>query len=354
MQTCFLFFFQEGKNTKNLISPVFISLKRKKQQNKKQQPRRQKTFAGNIGSGQNSTNNNSFNFDVYSILKPQHKIFTPQTSSFLEWFIGFSEGDGSFFLKENKPIFVINQADLVLLNSIRTELGFGFVYTFNQSNRTYARYCVQDEKGVEMLISIFNGNIHLEKVQTRFENWLNQYNKVYNKSIALKPRRNPSQISLDNAWISGFFDAEGGLSASISTSENMLLGIRLRLKAYVDQQYELPVMQKIANCFNLNQVTVRDKKNQYYRADMSTKKTLISVQKYLNTYKLRSKKKYVFTIWNRLVDLFGSGQHLSQSRDFLERRVKKLQELNAYFKTTETVCRSLDEDISKGIINIPD
>ena len=50
-------------------------------------------------------------------------------SRFVEWFIGFSEGDGCFCKKDAYPIFVINQADLEVLNLERTTLGFGSVST---------------------------------------------------------------------------------------------------------------------------------------------------------------------------------------------------------------------------------
>ena len=240
-----------------------------------------------------------------------------------------------------------------MLKSIQNELGFGIVYTFNQNNCVYARYLVQGEQNVETLISIFNGNIHLDKVYLRFKNWVNGFNSVYNKSIILKPQRTPNQFSLDTAWFSGFMDAEGGLSASFTDAPRMAAKKRLKLKSYVDQQSELLLMNEITNSFKVSKVTVRSEKNKHYRVEMVSKTSLEKIQNYLKTHKLRSKKRYVFVIWNNLVNLFLSKQHLVQSNSFLEKRVKKLQYFNDYFKQNKTVYRSIEEDINKGIITLP-
>jgi hypothetical protein len=57
---------------------------------------------------------------------------------FLDWFIGFTEGDGSFqiFTESGKKhlCFMLNQADLGLLNYIKKQFGFGNVTIFSQPN----------------------------------------------------------------------------------------------------------------------------------------------------------------------------------------------------------------------------
>nr|ALO20936.1 putative LAGLIDADG homing endonuclease [Microglena monadina] len=105
-----------------------------------------------------------FNFNEYYKKKSCH--ISKLNVDLLEWFIGFSEGDGSFVIKrtEKRILFVINQADLELMDKIRSLLGFGVVRTFKQNGRLYARYIVADQNGINKLIALFNGNIHLEKV----------------------------------------------------------------------------------------------------------------------------------------------------------------------------------------------
>jgi hypothetical protein len=168
-----------------------------------------------------------YDFSSYQVLKPSHKKTkssqingkTAQPlneQTFLEWFVGFSEGDGSFLIKKKFPVFVINQADLPLLRKMRALLGFGFVSTFRQNNAIYARYTISGGENIQRLISIFNGNIQLNKVHCRFSEWVFVYNNIYCNSksgknpIIVKPCRKATDVCLTNAWLSGFFDAEGG------------------------------------------------------------------------------------------------------------------------------------------------
>ena len=60
----------------------------------------------------------NFNFDYYyKYFKPQH--IKQIDRNFLEWFIGFSEGDGSFVVTNNRCYFFINQKDIKLLYKIK-------------------------------------------------------------------------------------------------------------------------------------------------------------------------------------------------------------------------------------------
>ena len=110
----------------------------------------------------------AFSFDYYfEHYKPQH--IKSKNSTFLEWFIGFSEGDGSFIVSKQRCYFIINQKDIKLLYNIRTSLGFGQVITYSQNNRTYGRYVVQDQKNCKRLTHIFNGNLVLKKQMIDFK-----------------------------------------------------------------------------------------------------------------------------------------------------------------------------------------
>jgi hypothetical protein len=65
---------------------------------------------------------NPYNFSSFLSCTPGKVV----DKDFLEWFVGFSEGDGSFgIIKEegqsDRLVFVINQADKRLLEVIRDE-----------------------------------------------------------------------------------------------------------------------------------------------------------------------------------------------------------------------------------------
>lgn len=79
----------------------------------------------------------------------------------MTWFIGFTEGEGSFIVNNRGDLaFVITQStsDIRVLNFIKETLGFGKV--ISQSAKT-SRYVTQSKKEIDIIISIFNGNIVL-------------------------------------------------------------------------------------------------------------------------------------------------------------------------------------------------
>lgn len=291
---------------------------------------------------QNFSNKQSyFNFSSYLDLKPSHK--NVMSNQFLEWFIGFSEGDGCFGLKKGRPFFMINQADLGLMYTIRTQLGFGKVLTFQQDNKIYARYSVSNKEGIKRLISLFNGNIHLHKTHRRFDHWTNAYNVVYNENICIKPRLVPNLISLKTSWLAGFFDAEGCCYAGFSLDNRMKTGFRLRLKASIDQKCELDILKQISDLFELQRVTIRDNKKEYYRVEMVSKKSLSLITHYLDKHKLQGRKAEVYAVWKRLVNRYISNQHLIMDPTLLKKRVEKVQQLNQAFKNEKNVYNLLKE-----------
>jgi hypothetical protein len=98
------------------------------------------------------------------------------SSNFLTWFIGFSEGEGSFIVNNRGDLaFVVTQSttDIKVLYFIQETLGFGKV--ISQSVKT-SRYITQSKKEIEIIIKIFNGNIILPTKQVRFEKFILAFN----------------------------------------------------------------------------------------------------------------------------------------------------------------------------------
>ena len=89
----------------------------------------------------------------------------------LEWFIGFSEGDGSLITsKFGVPCFVITQKEPDILYSIRNKLGFGET-KYDKSANCY-RYVVRDLTSIIKLIFIFKGNLFLDHRINQLNNWI--------------------------------------------------------------------------------------------------------------------------------------------------------------------------------------
>ncbi|KAI9708139.1 MAG: cytochrome c oxidase subunit 1 [Candelaria pacifica] len=149
---------------------------------------------------------------------------------FLEWFVGFSEGDGSFVVSKSRLFFIINQKEEKVLHRIRTELGF------------------------ERLIHLFNGNLVLHKTNHRFELWLQDWNlsssrigKEEKKVTPFPPNKLPSLGN--NGWLSGFTDADGCFNAVQTKDSRYSLGWRLRLRFILDQKSEKDLLEKVKTFF---------------------------------------------------------------------------------------------------------
>ena len=137
--------------------------------------------------------------------KPGHK--KKINTQFLEWFIGFTEGDGSFVISKNKVYFDITQSlnDIQVLYYIKKELGFGKVLIRSEKQRNVGVFYVTSEENFLRLINIFNGNISTYYKKEQFKNWLNVFNNQYKKNILFINRL--VLPSLNTGWLSGFADA---------------------------------------------------------------------------------------------------------------------------------------------------
>ncbi len=90
------------------------------------------------------------------------------------WFIGFSEGDGSFILNRDGYLeFKVTQSsvDAQILFYIKKELGFGSVSLQDKNNKTH-HFRVRDKKNILKLIHIFNGNIITNYKFNQFKSWI--------------------------------------------------------------------------------------------------------------------------------------------------------------------------------------
>jgi len=131
--------------------------------------------------------------------------------AFIQWFIGFTEGNGCFHVGENVSFEILQ--DQEILNYIKEQLGLGQVYKQNSSGQVTYRYIVSDPQEIAEIIDLFNGKVQLSKKQAQFYGFVGAYNVKYNKNIIIKPHEDLT--GLDKAWLSGFIDSEGCFTVSI-------------------------------------------------------------------------------------------------------------------------------------------
>lgn len=245
----------------------------------------------------------AFNFDFYfEHFQPKH--ITTKNSSFLEWFVGFSEGDGSFITVEKRCFFMINQKDIKLLYKIRKFLGFGQVICYTQNNRKYGRFLVQDQKNCERLAFIFNGNLVLNKTNKRFQIWL--------KTLKIQPLESKAFFSLENAWLAGFIDAEGCFYARIRKNARNKTGYQVVRKFSIGQKGELEVLIAIKALLKNNSMVYKHplKNENYYRIEVHSIVSTNILLNYLKKFPCLGQKQRSIYVYQRLNELIIRKEHL--------------------------------------------
>jgi hypothetical protein len=139
-------------------------------------------FTGTDHKAETPFNFSPFNFtSFYSYL---NNIYPPRRDKapdrkFLEWFIGFAEGEGSFIVpKRGDLAFVVTQstADVETLYYIKENLGFGKVIIQSKKQKTH-RFVVQDIQNLYLICLLFNGNMVFPTRKARFLTFLANFNE---------------------------------------------------------------------------------------------------------------------------------------------------------------------------------
>lgn len=272
---------------------IFISLNYKK------------IIMNKVGSSE-TIRRTTFNFYTYKKNLVSHK--KKINVKFLQWFIGFTEGNGSFIVSTNCLFFIINKKEEKILHFIRTNLGFGKVSKF----QNYSRFIVSDKSNIDKLIFIFNGHLVLNKTNACFVCWLNARNNYSLKKLYYL-NKNEFLSLHDNAWLSGFIDADGCFSVNKIKDSRYILGYRLRLRFILNKENEINIFNKVKMFLTSGVITKRKthfpflsfynfickkylKNETYLKNDLITNKTcnLIKTKSVHLKYDLKENlKKYV-------------------------------------------------------------
>nr|AOC61652.1 putative LAGLIDADG homing endonuclease [Gloeotilopsis planctonica] len=185
---------------------------------------------------------------------PKHK--SKPDLKFLEWFIGFFEAEGCFLAWEGrgKKRFgvEINQKDPGLMHKIRTRIGFGNVLSYQKANgETFWRFTIYNKVGLEAFLVLVNGNLITDKKRNLFQAWLRCFNDYFGTSYVFQTQK--PCLSLENAWLSGFLEGDGGFYISPLkplikpiSSRNLL---KFYMKFYITQKEERALLENIASLF---------------------------------------------------------------------------------------------------------
>lgn len=109
-----------------------------------------------------------------------------------------------------------SSVDAQVLFYIKNLLGFGSVTLQSKLNHTH-HYRVRDKDNLLKRIKIFNGNLITKNKKLKFKSWLEAFNLKYKTNIT--HIESNGKVNLDNAWLSGFTDAEWCFTSSVYLSK---------------------------------------------------------------------------------------------------------------------------------------
>jgi proton-conducting membrane transporter/NADH-ubiquinone oxidoreductase (complex I) subunit 5/LAGLIDADG DNA endonuclease family protein len=236
------------------------------------------------------------------------------------WFIGFTEGDGSFIVNKDGYLeFKITQSsvDAQILFYIKKELGFGSASVQDKINKTH-HYRVRDRKNIHKLIQIFNGNIVTNYKLNQFKVWVHAFNKIYKTNIHCMEDKH--ELTLNNAWLSGFTDAEGCFTSSTSVSKST--GQTITTVRYViSQKDDIGFSKDLAN--KINGYITHVKSYNGYNTVVNFGK-LNKILLYLSNYPLKTKKFISYKRWLKIYGLVKNKKHLTLEGRIIIKFLSKL------------------------------
>ena len=270
---------------------------------------------------------NTFNFEDY---KKEYNLKIDE--KFLEWFIGFTEGDGSMSIsirsnnnkKELKFDITQTLSDVQVLYYIKKKLGFGKVYLRPESDRNVGFFYVTGKENFRKLITIFNGNICSDYKFLHFKKWLECYNEIYKDNIILINKINTPNIN-DN-WISGFTDAEGSFIGRLRNTKKSQVKTYPNLIFQITQKDKI-ILEKIRFAFfgNKNLWIKYDKSWNGYRFSLESISNLNYIASYFNKFPLKTKKHITFLVWRNILKIMVLKKHLDpKNLNTLRNMISKL------------------------------
>jgi hypothetical protein len=268
-----------------------------------------------------TTRETSFRFSAFrvyfnTLFKDSDHLRPSMTNDWLTWLIGFAEGDGAIqTYGEGKRVrFVLTQKESAILYKIQHKLNIGVVRHFPQGksgkNNDFYRWIVDNPSHILLLAFLFNGNLAINNRIEQLALWINALNNRFG-SDTIKLNTVPVTITLHDAWLSGFTDAEGCFNVSITANSRYTLSHVIKMRYLLDQKDRL-ILDKVCGLFGSGKVTLRSGTDNVYRYTATGFKALNDVISYFKLYPLHTKKAISFEKWLTVHNNVSNKLHLTE------------------------------------------
>ena len=251
-------------------------------------------------------------------------------SDWLNWFIGFVEGDGALLYYNNQPRFVLTQKEGKILHEIQSILNMGAVKYYPNN---YYRLIITKHNDIIKLINIFNGSFILPHRINQLAIWIQLLKlKNYNVPDLIK---NPKNLTLNNAWLSGFTDAEGCFNVSIIKRKESKIGYRIIIRFLLDQKNGKDLFTILSDLFQNGFVSLRSGTKEVYRFTIDSLKGIEILIKYFNQYPLKTKKNESYKKWLKIYEMMLNKKHLT------EEGFKQIKELRKFINLNNSLTHKI-------------
>lgn len=162
------------------------------------------------------------------------------------------------------------------------------------------------------------------------------------------------QASIQTAWLSGFIDAEGCFYANVSTpAPRSLVSFSLKQTMHITQKNEYDekqVLEKIGKLFFSEANVHKANENFSYRIEISSLKSHQQIRKYLSRFKLKTNKYISFCRWLRILTVREKKENLVKANMSKLQRLCSVinsysKELSAKHKNTATFFGNKEDDL---------
>ena len=298
----------------------------------------------NIQSASETTCRTSFNFLAFH--KYYNTLFGKDaqhiSDNWLTWFIGFVEGDGAIqtFANNTRERFVLTQKESNILYHIHKTLGIGNVKHFPQgtsgNKNDFYRLIVDNPSQILLLAFLFNGNLALTHRIQQLSLWINVLNKKFGSARAQRAQtventiifiNKAVSITLQDAWLSGFTDAEGSFNVSITSNTRYALGHVIKMR-YILYQKDEAILNIIKDLFGFGKVTLRSKTNDVYRYTVTGFQNMNDIKSYFNIFPLLTKKALSYNNWLSIHNIITNKLHLTEEGLAQVRKMQKEININ--------------------------
>ena len=231
----------------------------------------------------------------YLNIRPYIKINHPKNTgknnkNWCEWLAGLIDGDGCFYLSKTGYAsleITMNIRDKHALNIVKNIYGGSIKVV---SGKNALRYSLRHKEGLFWLIDDVNGQIRNSYRLTQLKKLCVNYDIVLIY---------PSKLAYNNAWLSGFFDAEGSITLNKANGQ----------LAFTLTQKTNEILQFLPELYNGSLYI--DKCNNTFKWYVSEKQSIFKLLDYFKNYPLKSLKKNRVLMINKCYKLKDMSAHKS-------------------------------------------